>query len=369
MNFDEEFKDLKKFIINQVNKGAKVSIPENYDDKSGFYIPEEIEIGGNKIYEGDKLEIIDINTQAQESGFSYFIDGIERKKKIIITNKGGPIPVIYGYVSAVIMQRTNGILRSTDLFIENLSTYLPYKPVNKTGEEPNYYFDFEDINKFKRKYVNTGVIDVRGKNHDYPRYPVQIEQSAHSKIQTERGNSEKELVKKWNEKKDTKGWLFVDGRLEPVSKYVSYNSNIVGVIKSIRRYYFKPDEQLKIYTLKKRQRTSIFIPIDPEGNEENVFSWYLRLHDNNLNGNEDFGIIRVEISRKDSESVSKEEVIKKVNLISNWILLETNPVAFPASRWDRMIYPILYCEKYLDSRAPSKVRMANIAKIKNIKNN
>ena len=99
--------------------------------------------------------------------------------------------------------------------------------------------------------------------------------------------------------------------------------------------------------MEKGQRSSVFQPLNEKGKRENIYSWYLRLHYNKNYGDNSFGLIRVEVP-------AEEEYLKKVDLISSWILLETKPVAFPASRWDRMIYPIKYCEDYLKSKAPSR---------------
>ena len=347
MNFvDLEFREFAK---KQRKNGATISIPEfngNETEFQFFQSPKEVEYGSAKVVEGDGSFVIkEVKSKLDVSAFSYFLDGIERKKVFIINNCKTQIPVTYGYVAAVIMKRINKQLHSIDLNFENTSIYLPFK---ETGIEPDFYFSLDEIGKTARNFVNVGIVDVKGKRKDFPLYPLEIEQMAHSAIQTQRGNFEKDLVKIWLNKGVDDGWLFVDGRLDAVSTYLSTKSQIVGVIKSHRRYYFDYQEQFKIFNMKKDFRSSVFRP-----DNDNVYSWYLRIHEDKSHGNTDIGIIRVEIPAKD-------ELLKKVDEISKWILLERNPVAFPASRWDRMIYPIKYCEDYLKSKAPSYTKLESL---------
>ena len=317
---------------------------QSEDDFSGFSpAPEIPEQRTANILEDAVLKLKKVIIKCEKSGFTHFLDGIERKKVILNYNF---IPVTYGYVAAVIMGRTDKKMRSTGLEDVSEKIYLPYKK-EKNGDEPENYFNYEDVADLLPE--NTGTPNDDG---TYPRFPKEFEKRAHNDIQTTRVQQEKALAKKWlNE--DFDGWLYIDGRLENKNNEMASNPRVAGIIKSHHVYYFSPNEQNKIYMLKKGERTSVFQPIDKNNKEENIYSWYLRLHDNNHNGGLDFGIIRVEIP-------AKEELLNQVDIISQWILLERNPVAFPASRWDRMIYPIKYCEDYLKSKAPSWTKLESL---------
>jgi hypothetical protein len=289
------------------------------------------------VLEDSVLKSRHVKIETEKSGFSYFLDGIERKRVLFNYNY---IPVTYGYVSAAIMKRTDKKMHSAGIekFVENI--YLPYK---QAADSPEIYFDIEDFKNYGLKPVNTGIKDL--KTGEYPQYTVEFEQQAKSNIQDTRVKIERDLINEWIKKDFNDGYLFVDGRIENKNNEFYDYSSIVGIIKSHHVYFFSPQEQQKIYNLQKGERTSVFQPID-NGREENVYTWYLRLHKDNSNGKADFGIIRVEVPAND-------EILKKADEISSWILLETKPVAFPASRWDRMVYPIKYCEDYLKSKAPS----------------
>lgn len=300
-----------------------------------------------KIIEGKNFETMQVKHEADESGFKFFIDGIERTK-VLAYHPSRFVPVIYGYISAVILEREYKKLATTGLEISEHNIYLPYIA---NGDEPENYFRLEDFTKYGFQPFNTGTKNKESSS--YPVLPLEFEQRAHSAIQEERRKMERDLAKQWL-KKYNDGWLFIDGRLEPLSNDLKSDSKVAGIIKSHHVSYFEYKDQLKIYNLKKGERSCVFQPQKKDEKTENVFSWYLRLHNGRNKGNVDFGIIRVEIP-------AKYELLNLVDRISSWILLETKPVAFPASRWDRMIYPIKYCEDYLKSKAPSWAKIESLS--------
>jgi len=333
----EIIKNGSSFIKQKRMSGEDIKIPKSFfnPENTDFAPPVNIPDKRNSevVEESDgilKFKKVEIKTE--KSGFSYFLDGIERKKIVFYYRS---IPVIYGCVGAVILKRTDKKLHSAGLekFSENF--YLPLK-LNGT---PEHYFDTDEIKSLGKNIINIGEKDKLG---NYPYLPAEFIQAAHSEIQTLRGNLEKSFVREWLNADNYDGWLFVDGRIEGKIS----GKNLAGIIKSHQACYFDFETQYKIYTMEKGQRSSVFQPEDKNGKKENVYSWYLRLHHDKRNGVNDFGIIRVEIP-------AKQELLSKANEISSWILLETKPVGFPASRWDRMIYPIKYCEDYLKSKAPT----------------
>jgi hypothetical protein len=330
----------KKSLGEDIKIPRALSSPENMDfapqvntpDKRNSEIVEETD---GKI----KLKKVEIKTEI--SGFSYFLDGIERKRIVFYYRQ---ISVIYGCVGAAIIKRTDKKLHSCGLekFSENF-----YLPLKINSDAPNHYFEQEEIKQLGKNYINIGEKNYTG---SYPILPAEFTQAAHAKIQTERNSLETSLAQRWCDTSKNDGWLFKDGRIEGKIS----GDNIAGIIKSHQACYFDYEEQYKIYTMGKGQRSSVFQPADKNGKKENVFSWYLRLHSDKRSGVNDFGIIRVEIP-------AKESLLKKVDEISSWILLETKPVGFPASRWDRMIYPIKYCEDYLKAKAPSWTMLESLS--------
>jgi|GEM_PF-1296706 len=328
------------FIREKKQEGIDIRIPrKSMQNDDLFSTPPAIERKQADILEDSgNLKTKAVEIQEEKSGFSYFLDGIERKKILFYYRS---IPVIYGYVSGVVMKRTDKQMHSIGLEKAEENFYLPLK---NSPDAPEHYFSFEEIDKLNKNPVNVGKPDNKGGG--FPVMPEQFIQAAHSKIQTGRNEIEESLVKEWIQGNYNDGWLFVDGRLESKNKDLIAGANIVGVIKSHHASYFDYKDLYKIYSMKKGERSGVFRPKDEKGGKENVFSWYLRLHYDKRQGDNNFGLIRVEVPAEDM-------FLKKADLISSWILLETKPVAFPASRWDRMIYPIKYCEDYLKSKAPS----------------
>lgn len=313
--------------------------PENMDFASPVNIPENMDAEIIREDEPDGiLRFRKIEIKTEKSGFSYFLDGIERKKIVFYYRQ---IPIMYGYVGAAVLKRTDKQLHSCG--IEKFSEKF-YIPVKTSSDSPNHYFEFNEIKELGEVDKNIKKIGEK----DKLKMPTEFIKAAEDQIHADREDLEKLLAQDCiNNNKD--GWLFVDGR---IAGKIS-GENLAGIIKSHRACYFDYEDQYKIYTMEKGQRSSIFQPKGKNGQNENVFTWYLRLHYDKRNGVNDFGIIRVEIP-------AKKELIKRVDEISSWILLETKPVGFPASRWDRMIYPIKYCEDYLKSKAPTWTMIESI---------
>lgn len=339
-----ELKDFQNFINQKRKQGEDLKIPKSlYNSENDNFSRPESDFQQRKadiVEESDgKLKFKKVEIKTEKSGFSYFLDGIERKKIICYLRS---IPIIYGYVGAAILKRTDKILHSTNLELSEGKFYIPVKEDKNC---PEHYFDLAEIEKIKN-YKNIGKIAKSGNREGYPIFSDEFIQQAHSEIQEKRRKIEVDLTDKWLASKFDDGWLFVDGTLNTKSQSVHESSNIAGIVKSHGVYYFNFEEMYKLYSMKKSQRSSVFQPYDKTEKKKDIFTWYLRLHSDKRNGVNDFGIVRVEIP-------AKPELLKKVNEISSWILLETKPVGFPTSRWDRMIYPIKYCEDYLKSKAPT----------------
>lgn len=328
------------FIKQKRANGEDIKIPKSLLNSENMEFPPPVNIPKQmqaEIIKEDEpsglLKLKNIEIKTKKSGFSYFLDGTERKKIIFYYRS---IPVIYGCVGAAIIQRTEKRLHSCGMEKFNESFYLPLKTYT---DSPKHYFDSDEIKELGKNIINIGE---KNKEGEYIKLPAEFIQAAHGKIQTQRGEIESSLALEWQSKNYADDWLFIDGRIEGKIS----GKNIVGIIKSHQATYFDYEDQYKIYTMEKGQRSSVFQPADKNGKKENIFTWYLRLHYDKRNGVNDFGIIRVEIP-------ANENLLSHVDEISSWILLETKPVGFPASRWDRMIYPIKYCEDYLKSKAPS----------------
>src|ERR1035437_1575164 len=147
-----------QFVKDKKNEGANIRFPKPLGEQENSSFNQPIFIAEPRkavvIEEKDnKLKTKKVKINCENSGFSYFLDGIERKRIVFNYNF---IPVTYGYVAAVIMKRTDKKMHSIDLIKEVENIYLPYK---ENSDSPEHYFDFSEFTKFKFAPVNIGTKD------------------------------------------------------------------------------------------------------------------------------------------------------------------------------------------------------------------
>ncbi len=249
-----------------------------------------------------------------DSPFTHFLDGIQRSWLIY---EVGYVPVYYGYIGAVIRLRRDRHLH-TWLHQVHEAIYLPFAHIAPSELANLQAQGFQVVDTMPQKEL----------------HPLGLRDSAREAIANRRQQLETELAEQWFKTQEA-GWLVIDGALSQV------HPRAIGVIKSHNTQYFLFPEQAVILGLRAGQRSSMFQPAHRQG----VYSWYLRLRENNSN-DPYFGLIRIEASAKTPE---------QANQISQWLMAERRPLALPDSRWDRLIYPIRDCEQYLRSHEPRLV--------------
>lgn len=256
--------------------------------------------------------------------FAFFMDGMERQRIVLYCSM---IPVVYGYVAAVVRQR------GAD---KRMRTH----GGRATANEALY---------FPRRLVEMGfggldIVDIDNGEDGLEGHPKIIAEAAKKKVSNVRNRMESQITSSWlAEFAGRDEWLLVDGSL--TGDYSSYESpHIVGVVKSHQTQYFDMEEQRKILALKAGERSGVFTPLDRRRPE--VYSWYLRLRPN-VGQDVYFGLIRVEAAKC-------QRTLDMADEISRWLMAERSPLSLPDFRWDRMIYPIRDCETYLKSLAPTR---------------
>ena len=299
------------------------------DDESGFSATAEPKRREAKWIDSNGCDVGD----PQPGKLAYFMDGIERKHVPLYVSM---IPVVYGYVAAVVRMRCDEKKMHTYSHKRREALYLPRRLV-KSG-----LLDGAGID----------IIDTETEDKPLEEHPIILREAARVAIGKSRGRLETELAKKWLEDFQNKSeWLLVDGSLGGTlgGDYQKYeNPNIVGIIKSHNTQYFPMDEQRKILNLRVGERSGVFMPLARE-QAAPVYSWYLRLRPN---AGQDvyFGLIRV-------EAPATQRALDMADEISRWLLAERSPLSLPDSRWDKMFYPIRDCEQYLRSLAPTKIML------------
>src|SRR6267378_1510892 len=170
------------------------------------------------------------------------------------------------------------------------------------------------------------------------RYLEQVE----STVRRARAHLERELAETATASLGADEWLVLDGLLSR-SPAVARHPRALGVIKSHGAQFLEGRGLERALTLPAGYRTSVFTVRGGHTRTE-VYSWYLRLWP--WEGNDLlYGLLRVE-ARADRETVAR------ASAVSSWLWAERAPLATPATRWDRLLYPLHHVEEYLKARAP-----------------
>ncbi|MCE5313678.1 MAG: hypothetical protein ABFD49_01200 [Armatimonadota bacterium] len=326
---------LKRFadyIQTLPNSNVRVSLADASNEEGRAMLADAVAKQGGHDLEGRGIGPVKVG--APEYGrFAFFMDGMQRPRgPVYIADQ--PVPIMYGYVAAVIRQR--GIDRRMrtlpGYFDQNESLYVSQRLMERLG------IGFEGLD------CVWADVDAQALSE----HPLALIEAARDKISTVRGSLESDLVAKWMASGlSANGWLLVDGSLDSETGRCESGS-VLGVTKSHSTQYFPWDEQRVILDLNVGERSGAFIPIIG-GRRRPVYSWYLRMrpHDGQ---DVYFGLVRVEAPKC-------ERTLQMADKLSRWLMAETNPISLPDSRWDKMIYPIRDCELYLKSTAPSHLSL------------
>ncbi len=263
------------------------------------------------------------------SGFTHFLDGIER---IHLIGYKGTAPLLYAFIAAVVRERNQEKRMVTWQSETREGIYVPYG-VFDASKTP----------------LDIGIISVRDntrpeENFEVDPNPFIMLQKCRAQINHDREQLEQILIRKWDEKYSaiSNKTLLVDGSL---TFEAERRQNIVGLIKSHQTTYFRSEDQMRIMNLKQGERSSVFKVKRRGGNPP--LTWYLRLRPNE-GRNVFFGLVRIEIA-------DYPGALEAVDEISSWVLAERQPLSLPDGRWDRLLYPIRDCEQYLRAIAPSRI--------------
>jgi hypothetical protein len=152
---------------------------------------------------------------------------------------------------------------------------------------------------------------------------------------------ERKVAARWRSAAPAGEWLLADGTLTN-SPELAGSAQAAGLIRSQRTRFFDGDDALVLLGLRAGERSRVFEPLTRRWTP--VHSWYLRLRDP---ARHDllWGLVRVEIA-------ASARSVQTADLVSSWLLAERAPLAADDARWDRLLYPIHDCARFLRSRAP-----------------
>ena len=329
----ELLKKLATHIRNSSSDEMHVISGQEWSDEGGMLSDTEPRIYKSELVD-PKGSVDGISVGEPEPGrIAFFMDGIERKH---IPLYYSIVPIVYGYVAAVIRERgaDKRMYTYSDGYASDEALYFPLRLVSGL------------------QGAGMEIIDTETADKPLEEHPLILKEAARVAVSKSRGKLETRLARKWLEAfAGESEWLMVDGSLGGTlgGDYYKYPSpNIIGIIKSHQTQYFPMEEQRKILALKAGERSGIFKPLSRES-QAPVYSWYLRLRPC-IGQDVYFGLIRI-------EAAAGERTLEMADKISRWLLSERCPLSLPDSRWDRMFYPIRDCEQYLRSLAPTRVML------------
>ena len=252
-----------------------------------------------------------------------FLNGIERWSVVAYD---GVVQVVNAYIAAAVRRRdAHGVLHTT----RERSRAFAIAPVDR-------------MTPALRQALEQSASDVERVSGDLVEQPARYLEMVEATVRRARAHLERELAEQSIENLGADEWLVIDG-LVSRSPAVARHRRALGVIKSHGAQFLEGRGLERALTLPAGHRTSVFAVRGGHTRTE-VYSWYLRLWP--WEGNDLlYGLLRIE-GRADAETV------RQASAVSAWLWAERAPLATPATRWDRLLYPLHHVEEYLKARAP-----------------
>jgi hypothetical protein len=266
---------------------------------------------------------------ATQSGFTSFLDGIQHAEVRLYR---GPVPIVYAYGAAVVRARVQGrmLVHERGLLDEREAVFFPFRHLNPD--------DVQALGVAREQMIDSSP----PAEQPSPLFPPLLYNQAARAVDHWREGIERNVARQWCAEAHEHDWLLVDGPLT-LSPELASARRAVGLIRSQRTRFFDAEDAHVIARLRVGERTSLFEPLTRRWTP--VHSWYLRLRDP-LGHDVFWGLVRVEIAaRPGSERAARQ--------VSSWLLAEASPLALPGAGWDRLLYPLHDCQRFLRARAPT----------------
>ncbi|OLD88017.1 MAG: hypothetical protein AUG85_05815 [Gemmatimonadetes bacterium 13_1_20CM_4_66_11] len=280
---------------------------------------------GADLVEGSELQI---HRVADRTGSPIppavsFLNGIERWSVVAYD---GVVQVVNAYVAAAVRRRDKtGVLHTTF----ERSRAFAIAPLDR-------------MSPALRQALEQSAADIEAVAGELVEQPARYLEMVEATVRRGRARIERDLAEQAMNDIGPDEWLVIDGLLSR-SPDVARHPRALGVIKSHGTQFLEGRGLERALTLPAGHRTSVFAVRGGHTRTE-VYSWYLRLWP--WEGNDLlYGLLRIE-ARAHADSV------KRASELSRWLWAERAPLATPATRWDRLLYPLHHVEEYLKTRAP-----------------
>ncbi len=247
---------------------------------------------------------------------------------------GYEIPAHYCIIGALILERQGRRFRVWEKPKTLECILAPKKFLADSEELINAYGQDASV-----PFFDSGGVDL-----DY----TQLRIAAVNFARTKKWDLRSELIQQWNFVNGGKGnLLLINDTILAVSN-LRLTYEVAGFVK-MTYVPFKGRENLPIFLSLDAYKRGVVMKIEEPSNPESVkYSWFLRLRDP-YGQSPEFGLVRIEIVAK-----SDNEAISKANELSEAIARERLPVTYPATDWDKLIFPHKLAEQYVESLFPTR---------------
>jgi hypothetical protein len=284
---------------------------------------DEVEAGERAdLVEGNELQTHPIPEPRIPNPVS-FLSGMQRWSVVAYD---GVAQIVNAYVAAAVCRRDDrGVLHA---MLEK-SRAFAVAPVDR-------------LSPALRPLLEQAAPDIEPVDGDLVGQPARYLEQVESTVRRARAHLERGLAEAATASLGDGAWLVLDGLLSR-SPAVARHPRALGVIKSHGAQFLEGRGLERALTLPAGYRTSVFAVRGGHTRTE-VYSWYLRLWP--WEGNDlMYGLVRI-------EARAAAETVKQAAALSAWLWAERAPLATPATRWDRLLYPLHHVEEYLKARAP-----------------
>jgi hypothetical protein len=271
---------------------------------------------------------------ARIPGAVFFLNGIERWSVVAYD---GVVPIVNAYVAAAVRRRDEQRVLHTILERNRGFAVAPA----------------ERLSAHLRTILEQVAPDIEPIDGALAGHPARYLEKVESTVRRVRAHLERELAEGCIEALGADEWLVLDGLLSR-SPAVARHPRALGVIKSHGAQFLEGRGLERALTLPAGQRTSVFAVRGGHTRTE-VYSWYLRLWP--WEGNDLlYGLLRI-------EARAHPETVARASELSGWLWAERAPLATPATRWDRLLYPLHHVEEYLKALAPRDLQLRRTARL------
>src|SRR5438093_5621711 len=300
------------------------AIPAAYaPPPSGGSRRDEVEAGERAdLVEGNELQTHPIPEPRIPNPVS-FLNGMERWSVVAYD---GVAQIVNAYVAAAVCRRdARGVLHAS---LEQTREFA-IAPIDR-------------VSATLRPLLEQAAPDIEPVDDALVGQPARYLEQVESTVRRARAHLERELADAATAALGADEWLVLDGLLSR-SPAVARHPRALGVIKSHGAQFLEGRGLERALTLPAGYRTSVFAVRGGHTRTE-VYSWYLRLWPWEWNALQ-YGMLRI-------EARAHPETVARASELCGWLFAERAPLATPATRWDRLLYPLHQVEVYLKALAP-----------------